>query len=89
LAASPEHERIEEEIAMKTKPTDTKAVGRRDFLRRVGASAVGGTAAAAMAPFAGEAEAAESAGEQRKARYNPNSQDIKNYYRVNRYPTTR
>ena len=72
---------------MKTKPTDPKAVGRRDFLRRMGAGAVGGTAAMAIAPFAGEAEAAESADEQRKARYNPNSQDIKNFYRVNRYPT--
>jgi hypothetical protein len=72
---------------MKTKPTDAKAVGRRDFLRRMGAGAVGGTAAVAMAPFAGEAQAAESGDEQRKPRYNPNSQDIKNYYRVNRYPT--
>lgn len=72
---------------MKTKPTDGKAVGRRDFLRRMGAGAVGGTAAVAIAPFASDAEAAESADEQRKARYNPNSQDIKNYYRVNRYPT--
>ena len=70
---------------MKTKPTDTKAVGRRDFLRRMGAGAVGGTAAMAIAPFAGEADAAESPSEQRKARYKADSNDVKNYYRVNRY----
>jgi hypothetical protein len=78
---------IEEEIAMNTKPTDTKAVGRRDFLRTLGAGAVGGTAAAAMAPFTGEAVAAESQDEQRKPRYNANSVDVKNFYRVNRYPS--
>jgi hypothetical protein len=68
---------------MKTKPTDAKSVGRRDFLKRVGA----GTAALASAPFAGEAAAAESADEAKKARYDANSQDVKNYYRVNHYPT--
>lgn len=72
---------------MKDKPIVDKAVGRRDFLRTLGAGAVGGTAAAAMAPFSGEAVAAESQDEARKSRYNPNSQDIKNYYRVNRYPS--
>jgi anaerobic selenocysteine-containing dehydrogenase len=71
---------------MKTKPTDDKSVGRRDFLKRVGAGAVGGTAALASAPFAGEAAAAESADEAKKARYDANSQDVKNYYRVNHYP---
>lgn len=74
---------------MTTKPTDEKAVGRRDFLRKIGAGAVGGTAAAAMAPFAGEADAAESQDEAKKARYDANSQDIKNYYRVNGYPAKR
>jgi hypothetical protein len=70
---------------MKTKPADDKRVGRRDFLRRMGAGALGGAAAAA--PFTGEAVAAESADEAKKPRYNANSQDVKNYYRVNRYPT--
>jgi hypothetical protein len=72
---------------MKAKPTDDKGVGRRDFLRRMGAGAIGGAAAAATAPFAGEAVAAESTDEAKKPRYNANSQDVKNYYRVNRYPT--
>ncbi len=72
---------------MKTKPADDKRVGRRDFLRRMGAGALGGAAAAAEAPFAGEAVAAESTDEAKKPRYNANSQDVKNYYRVNRYPT--
>jgi hypothetical protein len=73
---------------MKTKATD-KSVGRRDFLRRMGAGAVGGSAALVAAPFAGEAVAAESADEAKKPRYNANSDDIKNYYRVNRYPQSR
>ena len=72
---------------MTTKPTDDKRVGRRDFLRRMGAGAVGGSAALVATPFAGEAVAAESNDEAKKARYNPNSEDIKNYYRVNHYPT--
>jgi hypothetical protein len=72
---------------MKTKPADDKGVGRRDFLRRMGAGAIGGAAAAATAPFAGEAVAAESNDEAKKPRYNANSQDVKNYYRVNRYPS--
>ena len=72
---------------MKTKPTGDKRVGRRDFLRRMGAGAVGGSAALVATPFAGEAVAAESADEAKKPRYNPNSEDIKNYYRVNHYPT--
>jgi hypothetical protein len=72
---------------VKTKPTDEKSVGRRDFLRRVGA--VGGSAALVSAPFAGEAVAAESSDEAKKPRYDANSQDVKNYYRVNRYPQSR
>ncbi len=74
---------------MKTKPTGDKSVGRRDFLRHIGAGAVGGSAALVSAPFAGEAAATESADEAKKARYDANSQDIKNYYRVNRYPQSR
>jgi hypothetical protein len=72
---------------MKTKPTDAKAVGRRDFLRKIGAGAVGGTAAAAIAPFGGAAVAAESQDEAKKPRYKADSPDVKAYYRVNRYPS--
>ena len=69
---------------MQAKPKDEqKTVGRRDFLRVLGAGAVG---AAASAPLTGEAEAAtESPDEQRKARYKE-TDHIKRYYSVNRYP---
>jgi len=66
---------------------DTKtAVGRRDFLRALGAGA--GVAVTAAAPLASPAHAdSESNDEKRKARYNPNSASIQTYYRVNRYPS--
>jgi gas vesicle protein len=74
---------------MRAKPDqDPKAVGRRDFLRGLGAGAVGGAAAvAATAPLTSEALAdSENNDEKRKARYKANSDDVKAYYRVNRYP---
>jgi hypothetical protein len=58
-------------------------VGRRDFLRTLGA---GATAAVAAAPLAGEARAdSESNDEKRKSRYRE-TEHVKTYYRVNRYP---
>ena len=60
-------------------------VGRRDFLRALGAGA--GLAATAAAPLATDAAAAESDSDKKKARYNGNSDHIKAFYRVNRYPT--
>jgi len=61
------------------------AVGRRDFLRKVGLGAVGAGATVA-APLAGSALADnESTDEKRKARYQE-TDHIKTYYRVNRYP---
>ena len=76
------------EIAM-SKPSKTKTpagdnapkLDRRRFFM-MGGSAV---AAAAIVPVATEAEADESQAERVKARYNPNSSDVKNFYRVNRY----
>jgi len=63
---------------------DKTKLGRREFLRVMGASA--GLAVAAAAPLATEAAAAtESDAEKKKARYNPNAEDVKNYYRVNRF----
>jgi sugar (pentulose or hexulose) kinase len=61
--------------------------GRREFLRVMGASvgAGAGLALAAAAPLATQVQAAESEKEAKKARYNPNSEDVKNYYRTNRY----
>jgi hypothetical protein len=65
--------------------TEKKKVGRRDFLRALGAGA--GAAAAASGTFVEEAAAAgESNDEKRKARYQANSPDVQAYYRVNRYP---
>lgn len=70
---------------MSAKPTqERKTVGRRDFLRALGAGAVG---AAASAPLASEAVAdSESNDEKRKARYKV-TDHIKRFYSVNRYPS--
>jgi hypothetical protein len=69
-----------EDAAMKG---DKTKVGRRDFLRVLGA----GAGAAAVAPtMSVEARAdSESNDEKRKARYKE-TDHIKAYYRVNRYP---
>jgi hypothetical protein len=72
---------IKEEIAMTAKSRAT--VGRREFLRVVGA----GAAVAATSPLATEARAdSETNEEKRKARYKADSADVQAYYRVNRYP---
>jgi hypothetical protein len=64
------------------KAQDKITLGRRQFLRAVG---IGGAAAAA--PLASEAMAdSESNDEKRKARYRE-SDEVKTYYRVNRYPS--
>lgn len=61
------------------------SVGRRDFLRALGAGA--GVAVTAAAPLATPAQAdTENNDEKRKARYKPNSQEVQTFYRVNRYP---
>jgi hypothetical protein len=63
-----------------------RRVGRRDFLRALGAGA--GVAVTAAGPLVKEAAAdGESTDEKRKARYQANSPDVQAYYRVNRYPT--
>ncbi|HYA05436.1 MAG TPA: twin-arginine translocation signal domain-containing protein [Xanthobacteraceae bacterium] len=71
---------------MKTDATKEKrSLRRRDVLRALGLGA--GAAAAASAPLVEPAAAAgEPADEKRKARYQANSPDVQNYYRVNRYP---
>ena len=56
---------------------------RRQFFRALG----GAAAAAAAAPLAPQARAdSESDDEKRKARYRE-SDEVKTYYRVNRYPS--
>ena len=60
------------------------AVRRRDVLRALGVGA--GAAVAASSTLVEPAAAQASNDEKRKARYQPNSTDVQNYYRVNRYP---
>lgn len=67
---------------MQTKPKTT--VGRREFLRVLGA---GATAAAAAPLGTSEAKAdTETNDEKRKARYKE-TDHVKAFYRVNRYPS--
>ncbi len=68
------------------KHDDRSTLGRREFLRSMGLGTAGlAVAVTAAVPLATEAEAAESMEEAKKARYNPESEDVKNYYRVNGY----
>lgn len=69
---------------MKSEPK-TK-LGRRDFLRALGAGA--SVAAVTAAPLATNAVADnESNDEKRKARYKADSASVQTYYRVNRFPS--
>lgn len=62
-------------------------IRRRDVLRGM-TSGVAVTAASTVSlrPAAATAET-ETVGEKRKARYQANSTEVQNFYRVNRYPT--
>jgi hypothetical protein len=65
------------------KPKRGTTLERREFLRALGA----GTAVAAVAPLAPEAKADnETDAEKRKPRYQE-TDHVKAYYRVNRYPS--
>ncbi len=67
------------------KPDGKATVGRRDFLRALGAGA--GVAAATAAPLAVPAKAdTENNDEKRKSRYKE-TDHVKKFYSVNRYPT--
>ena len=76
----------EGEDAMKTDATkQDHSVRRRDVLRTLGLGA--GTAVAASVQLVEQAAADSETGEEKaKARYQANSADVQNYYRVNRYP---
>ena len=67
------------------KQQEKSKLGRRDFLRAIGAGA--GVAVAAAAPLASEAIASESDAEKKQARYQANSTDVQTFYKVNRYPS--
>ncbi len=73
---------FEEGTAMKQQ--DKSKLGRRDFLRAMGAGA--GLAVTAAGPLASEAVASETDAEKKKVRYQANSAEVQTYYRVNRYP---
>jgi len=62
------------------------SVGRRDFLRKVGVGAVGASATLATPLIAPAQADTENDDEKRKARYKE-TDHVKTYYRVNRYPT--
>jgi hypothetical protein len=66
------------------KEQDKTKLGRRDFLRAMGAGA--GIAATTAVPLATAAAASESDAEKKKARYQANSTDVQAFYKVNRYP---
>ncbi len=65
------------------KQQDKSKIGRRDVLRALGVGA--GVAVTAAAPLATPAAAAESDAEKKKARYKE-TDHVKAFYRVNRYP---
>ena len=67
------------------KRSDKATVGRREFLRTLGAGA--GLAATAAVPLATKAEAAESDADKKKSRYRE-TEHVKTFYRVNGYPTS-
>ena len=66
------------------KEREKEKLGRRDFLRAMGAGV--GLAVTAAAPFVTEAAASESDADRKRARYQANSTDVQSFYRVNRYP---
>jgi hypothetical protein len=74
----------EEEAVMKA--ADKAKVGRRDFLRVLGAGA--GVAAAAGTLATGAHADTENNQEKRKSRYRE-TEHVKAFYRVNKYPAKR
>jgi hypothetical protein len=74
-----------EDVEAAMKAEREAGVGRRQFLRVLGV----GAAASAAAPLATKALAdSETNAEKRKARYKE-TDHIKAYYRVNRYPSSK
>jgi hypothetical protein len=72
---------LRREIAMKHE--DKAAVGRRDFLRTIGAGA--GLAATAAVPLATTAQATQADAQKNKTLYRE-TDHVKAFYRVNGYP---
>jgi hypothetical protein len=68
------------------KERPSTAVRRRDLLSAMVTGAAAATTVGAVAPATTAAEPSTSA-DKRKARYQPNSKEVQEFYRVNRYPT--
>jgi hypothetical protein len=68
----------------KSAKAERAGVGRREFLRKLGGASL--IAANAAAVSSNASADTESNDEKRKARYRE-TEDVKNYYRVNRYPS--
>ena len=62
-------------------------IGRRQLLR-AGMTGLFVATASALEPGTAAADT-ETNSEKRKARFQPNSAEVQNFYRVNRYPTNR
>jgi hypothetical protein len=65
----------------------TENIARRDVLRLFTAGAA--VAAMGTASCARSAEGSENDPDRSRARYQPSSPDVQNFYRVNRYPEVR
>jgi hypothetical protein len=63
------------------------SMDRRTFLRGVGGASTAAAAVAAASLAPGKAHAYNPGEEEARARYNPESDHIKAFYRVNSYPT--
>ena len=73
--------------ANKRRGAARREFGRREFLRTLG---TGAAAVAASEGLVDEASAASLSYQDRsKARYQPNSKNVQEFYRVNRYPPKR
>ena len=62
------------------------AVRRRDLLHAMVTGAAAATTVKAVVPETAAAEP-RTAADKRRARYQPNSKEVQEFYRVNRYPT--
>ena len=72
-------------MARERKKVKHAGFGRREFLRSLAAGTSAAAADAGMFPRDARADN-ESYAEMRKSRYRV-TEDVKNYYRVNRYPS--
>ena len=73
---------------MKRDENSPSGIDRRNFIRTVGSgSAIAAAAATAPIIAATEAQAYDPGAEERRARYRPDSANVKAYYRTNGYET--